>query len=284
MLIQPPSKVLNELSSDRNSKLISKIAYPGYLIHRIPCPFKMNICRSVETRIGLLIYAMLQLFISAALAQGQISGNIKGNSEILFAATIQNINQHKVNSSDLGGNYKIAAETGDSLIFSHLGYVSDTIVVNSAMFNERLPIELKIKISYLQSVEVDEMAKYRLDSLSRREDYDYIFKNKNAKPLWDNKLSGDGRGVNFSPFGHWSSNEKQKRKLKERLVSDDKEEFIYYKFSRRVPRLTGLSGDSLMLYINKYKPGYDYCVRASSQDILLYINDKLILFKKGNSK
>jgi hypothetical protein len=247
-------------------------------------PFKMNKCRSVEARIGLPIYAILQLFISGALAQGQISGNIKGNSEILFSATIQNISQHKVNSSDLGGNYKITAKTGDSLVFSHLGYVSDTIVVNSTMFNERLPIELKIKISYLQSVDVDEMAKYRLDSLSRREDYDYIFKNKNAKPLWDNKLSGDGSGVNFSPFGHWSSNEKQKRKLKERLERDDKEEFIYYKFSRRVPKLTGLSGDSLMVFINKYKPTYDYCITATSLDMLLYINDKLILFKKRNSK
>ena len=43
------------------------------------------------------------------------------------------------------------------------------------------------------------MAQYRKDPLSRREDYDYIFSGKNDKPLWDNKLSGDGRGINFSP-------------------------------------------------------------------------------------
>jgi hypothetical protein len=245
---------------------------------------KMKTYKSVETRIGLTIYAILQLMISGAFAQGQISGNIKGNSEILFAATIRNISQHKINISDLGGNYKIAAETGDSLIFSHLGYLSDTIVVNSTMFSERLPIELKMKISYLSTVDVDEMAKYRSDSLSRREDYDYIFKNKNAKPLWDNKLSGDGRGVNFSPFGHWSSSEKQRRRLKERLENDDKEEFIYYKFSRRVPRLTGFGGDSLILFVNKYKPSYDFCLHATSQDMLFYINDKLTLFKKRNFK
>jgi hypothetical protein len=233
---------------------------------------------------GLPVYAILQLMISGVFGQGQISGTIKGNSEILFAATIRNITQHKVNTSDLGGNYKIAAETGDSLIFSHLGYVSDTVLVNSMMFGDRLPIELRIKISYLQSVDVDEMAKYRMDSLSRREDYDYIFKGKNDKPLWDNKLSGDGRGVNFSPIGHWSAEEKQKRRLKKRLETDDEEEFIYYKFSRRVPRLTGLKGDSLIRFINKYKPSYAYCLQANSLDILVYINDKLILFKKENYK
>ena len=244
----------------------------------------MNICRSVETKWGFPVYAVLQLLFSGASAQGIVSGNIKGNSELLFAATIQNITQHRLNTSDLGGNYKIAAEIDDTVIFSHLGYISDTIVVNSAMFSERLPIELKEKVTALASVDVNEMSKYSLDSLTRREDYDYIFKNKNAIPLWDNKLSGDGRGVNFSPIGHWSANQKQRRKLKERLEREDKEEFIYYKFSRRVPRLTGLRGDSLIAFINTYKPSYEYCLHATSLDILLYINDKLILFKKKNFK
>jgi hypothetical protein len=260
----------------------------GLLHHSFKTRFRQfkeqNTTKSAEMRISFAIYAILQLLFSGASGQGQISGNIKGNSELLFAATIQNMSQRRVNTSDLGGNYKILAAMGDTVIFSHLGYISDTIVVNSTMFSERLTVELKIKVSDLAAVDVNEMSKYSLDSLSRREDYDYIFKGKNDKPLWDNKLSGDGRGVNFSPFGHWSSSEKQKRKLKERLEQDDKDEFIYYKFSRRVPRLTGLRGDSLIRFINEYKPSYEYCLRASSVDILLYINDKLVLFKKKKAK
>ena len=235
-------------------------------------------------KIYISVYVIFQLLYLNSSAQRQISGKINGESEILISATVQNISKHTINISDLGGNYRIIAEAGDSLIFSHLGYISDTIVVNNQMFNDRLPIELKIKISRLTSVEVDEMAKYKSDSLSRREDYDYIFGKKNNKPLWDNKLSGDGRGANFSPIGHWSSNEKQKRKLKERLEIEDKEEFIYYKFSIRVPRLTGLSGDSLIIFINRYKPTYDYCLHTTSLDMLIYINDKFILFKKGKIK
>jgi hypothetical protein len=227
---------------------------------------------------------MLQFIFSGVSAQSQISGNIKGNDEILFSATIRNVSKHRTNISDLGGNYKIGAQTGDSIIFSHQGYISDTVVVTALMFGERLPIELKIKMSNLASVDVNEMSKYELDSLNRREDYDYIYKNKNAKPLWDNQLSGDGRGVNFSPIGHYSASEKQRRRLKQRLEEDDKEEFIYYKFSRRVPRLTGLRGDSLITFINKYKPGYEYCLTATNMDILIYINDKLVLYKKENLK
>ncbi len=131
--------------------------------------------QSIDLKNTFLFYIIFQLSFLCSIAQKQVSGNIKGNSEILFAATIRNISQHKINASDIGGNYKIAAETGDSLVFSHLGYLSDTIVVNSTMIADRLPIELKIKMSYLQSVDVDEMARYRLDSLNRKEDYDYIF-------------------------------------------------------------------------------------------------------------
>lgn len=230
------------------------------------------------------VYIIFQLSYSGVTAQAQIGGNIKGNQEVLFSATVENISRHRVNMSDLGGNFKITAEPGDSLVFSHLGYVPDTLLVTSIMYSERLSVDLKMQISYLQRVDVDEMAKYRMDSLSRREDYDYIFSGKNNKPLWDNKLSGDGRGVNFSPIGHWSSGEKQKRKLKESLIRDDKEEFIYYKFSRRVPGLTGLRGDTLINFLMKYKPSYEYCLHTSSLDMLVYINDKFILFKENNYK
>ena len=231
-----------------------------------------------------LFYFIFQLSFLCSISQNQIYGKITNNEEILISATVRNISQHRINASDLGGNYKIGAEVGDTLVFSHLGYNSDTIVVNSKMIGGILPIELKIKIEYLKSVEVDEMAKYRLDSLNRRTDYDYIFSNKNNKKLWNNKLSGDGRGVNFSPIGYFSSHEKQKRKLKKKLIMDDKEELIYYKYSRHVPKLTGLTGDTLIRFINKYKPSYEYCLQTASLDMLVYINDKLILFKKGNYK
>ena len=234
-------------------------------------------------RIAWPLYVILIFSGSDIFAQAQITGNIKGNSELLFSATIQNTTRHRLNISDMGGNYKIVAEQGDTIIFSHQGYYSDTLVADGTMYGVRMPIELKIKMSNLASVDVNEMSRYEMDSLNRKEDYDYIFKGKNNKALYDNKLEGDGRGVNFSPIGHFSSEEKQKRKLKARLESDDKEEYIYYKYSRRVPGLTGLRGDTLITFINKYKPSYQYCLTASSMDILIYINDHFILYKKGLS-
>jgi hypothetical protein len=230
------------------------------------------------------VYIIILLSSSDVFAQAQITGTIKGNSELLFSATVQNITRHRLNISDLGGNYKIVAEPGDTIIFSHQGYFSDTLIADGSMYGVRMPIEMKIKMTNLAGVDVNEMSRYEMDSLNRKQDYDYIFKGKNNKALYDNKLSGDGSGVNFSPIGHFSSEEKQKRRLKARLETDDKDEFVYYKYSRRVPGLTGLRGDTLITFINKYKPSYSYCLTASSIDILVYINDHFILFKKNNYK
>ncbi len=158
------------------------------------------------------------------------------------------------------------------------------LIANEYSFTDRLPVELSIKITKLNSVEVNEFSKYSADSLERRKDYDYIFGEKDKKKLYNNHLEGDGHAVNFSPFGAFSAEEKQKRKLKERLEEQDKEDFIYLKYSRRVPRLTGLTGDSLYLFIARYKPSYDYCLNATNMDMLIYINDKLVLFKQNKKK
>ncbi len=46
-------------------------------------------------------------------------------------------------------------------------------------------------------------------------------------------------------------------------------------------QLTMLSGDSLRLFLVKFRPSYAFCRKASYQDMLFYINDKMILFRRG---
>jgi len=235
-------------------------------------------------KISLRIFIISQFLLSGAIAQRQINGIIRGNSEILVGATIQNISQDRINISDMGGNYRIFAAVGDTVVFSHEGYITDTMIIQEYAFSDRLPVELNIKITSLHSVEVNEYSKYSADSLERRKDYDYIFEGKDKKKLYNNHLEGDGSAVHLSPLGHFSTEEKQKKRLKERLEEQDKDDYIYLKYSRRVPKLTGLKGDSLYLFINRYKPSYDYCLHATGSDMMVYINDKFILFKQKKKK
>ena len=223
-------------------------------------------------------------FSSMGYAQRELWGKIlkKGSSEILIAVNITNISRGKFNISDLGGNYRIPASSGESVVFSSAGYFPDTVRVTPGMLDAEFPVYMTPHLVALPSVRVGELSNYQIDSVQRRKDYANVYNKKHPVKLWNEKRPGDAPGLNFSPLGFFSRTEKQKRRLKKRLAQEETDYYIDSKFSTvRVSRLTRLTGDSLRLFMMRYRPSYEFCRMATSQDMLLYINDKLVLFKKG---
>jgi hypothetical protein len=229
---------------------------------------------------------LLLLFLticSCTLAQQPLAGRVvkKGSSEILIGVTIANLSQGRHNVSDMGGNYKIAAKAGDTLLFSSAGYQTDTIIVAGYMFAESFLVPLEPHVVALQAVKVDELRNYQLDSIKRREEYSFILDKKHPVKLWNEKRSADGPGLSFSPIGYFSKRERQKRELKKRLRQEEEDYYIDSKFSlARVSQLTRLSGDSLRVFMWRYRPTYKFCRGAGSQDMLFYINEKLKIYKQ----
>lgn len=220
---------------------------------------------------------------SIVIAQQELYGKVvkRGGTEILPGVTIKNASRQKYNQSDMGGNFKISAKTGDTLLFTSAGYRPDTVIVAQYMFSEEFLVPLTPNIVTLARVEVDEMSRYQSDSIKRREDYGFILDKKHPVSLLNEKRAADAPGLSFSPIGYFSTGEKQKRRLKERLEKQEKEYYIDYKFSPgRVAQLTGLKDDSLHTFLLRYRPSYKFCRNASSKDMLLYINDKLKLYKQ----
>jgi len=69
--------------------------------------------------------------------------------------------------------------------------------------------------------------------------------------------------------------------MAENLKYQEEQDFVDYSFSRRyVEKLTSLHGDSLTSFMLRYRPTYEFCRGASSEDMLNYINDKLISYLK----
>jgi CarboxypepD_reg-like domain len=230
----------------------------------------------------------LMVFFFTGFAQQYLAGKIlkKGSPDIVPGVNIKNMSNNKYNTSDMGGNYRIIVQAGDTLIFSSAGYRPDTITANGSMLVNEYDIYLTSNIMALAVVEVDALSKYESDSIRRTEEYAYILNPKNrAKLVKTKKVSSDRPGFTFSPIAFFSKREKQKRKLLERIKQEDENEYIDVRFPRsRVAQVTGLTGDSLQRFMLLYRPGYDFCRKATSQDILLYINDKLILFRKGQNE
>ncbi|MEO5682958.1 MAG: hypothetical protein ABIQ88_09965 [Chitinophagaceae bacterium] len=208
--------------------------------------------------------------------------------DILPGINVKNLRTSTYNTSDMGGNYKMAAAAGDSLLFSCAGYHTDTLVINNAMLVREYDVYLAPNIVALPAVQIDALNKYEADSLRRKEEYAFILDKKHPVKLWNEKRASDPPGLSFSPVGYFSKNEKQKRKLKQRLKAEeerDRQAHIDSRFSQaRVAQLTRLSGDSLHQFMALYRPDFTFCRYVSSQDMVLYINDKLLLFTTGRNK
>jgi len=235
-----------------------------------------------ETGFGLLfIFA----FSAIGFAQQDLVGKTikRGGTEILIGVTVINLNQKKSNMSDMGGNYKIPALTGDTIVFSSAGYQPDTVIVSSYMFAENWLVDLRPNVHVLPTANVDEISNYQIDSLKRRDEYRALLDKKHPIKLFDEKTPDDAPGLFISPVDYYSKTEKDKRRLKRRLKQQEEDYYIDYKFPpTRVAILTRLTGDSLQLFLRLYRPSYKFCRKANSEDILLYINDKLVLFRKGS--
>ena len=218
--------------------------------------------------------------------QTHLSGKIRlqSSNDILAGVTVSNraLGQHNI--SDMGGNYRIPVRPGDTLIFSSAGYLTDTLLVSQDMLTADYTVFLHEKVVALPSVKVTETNSYQLDSLQRHEDYSWLLDKKHPVKLWNEKRPGDGPGLSFSPIGYYSKGEVNKRRLKKRLRQEEEDYYVDFKFPRaKVAMLTGLRGDSLQMFMIRFRPSYKWCRTANTMDILLYINDKLVLFRKGAS-
>ena len=224
---------------------------------------------------------LLLLLSFSGSAQTFLTGKVHkaGSPEILVSVSIQNHTQRKYELSDEGGNYRIPARDGDMLTFSSVGYAPDTLIVTTALLSADCPVELETRIISLPSFRMGSLSNYQLDSTARREEYKWIYEHGEQKRL-EKERHSDGVGVSLNLFRNASHEDKDRENLKKRLMNEEEQHYIDYRYSREyISRLTHLKGDSLQKFMEHYRPSYDYARKAANVDILIFINDSFKKFK-----
>jgi hypothetical protein len=210
--------------------------------------------------------------------QQRLYGRIKRQltTEVLPNVNVFNKTSSKINRSDAGGNYRIDARPGDTLIFSSAGYLPDTNYIAAWMLEEPdgFNIWLRPNIVSLPSALVDQLSNYEKDSLLRRDDYVWIYMQHQDAIISDSNMT-QGFGLSFD-LNFFSQHQKEKRRLHRRLTVEEKDYYIDFRCPPAfVERITGLHDDSLRFFMLHYRPTYEYCRKASTEDIFLYINDQV---------
>jgi hypothetical protein len=231
---------------------------------------------------GRLFIPLLFIFISSypLAAQQQVTGRIYAavTDSVISQVTIYNKTQRVTVSSAKDGRYRISANENDTLLFSASGFLPDSISVRFDMLLTNFDVTLKRKIVTLETVRL--ISSYRQDSLERRNYYNDIFKKQPGLTGFNSPEKG--AGVVLSPFSFFSKAAREKRILKKRLLRQEQEDYIDRSFPAQwVARLTGLQGDSLNLFLYRYRPSYSFCRKTGRDAMLVYINDKFKEFRKA---
>ena len=211
-------------------------------------------------------------------AQQQVNGRIysAANDSVINAATVYNKKMRLQTSSAIDGSYSILAAEGDTLFFSAIGFNPKTVTVSFDMFLTRYDIAMQRKVLTLEEVKV--RSSYQDDSINRRDYYRNIYKKQPGITGYNSPANGVG--ITLSPISYFSKYGKQKRILKKRLFKEEHDDYIDRSFPVEwVERVSSLEGDSLSLFMYRYRPTYTFCRKTDRDKMLIYINDKLKEFR-----
>jgi len=232
----------------------------------------------------LIIFILLSLSFCGNLnAQTFLKGKVyeAGTDSLINGVTVFNSTAKLSVHSRADGSYTIMAAEGDRIIFSSIGFVPDTIKVSYDMLLTQHDVTLSVQAISLKPVTV--ISSYSADSLARRDYYKYIYKKQPGITGFNTPQYGVG--ISLSPLSYFSAESKKKRQLKKQLIKNEQEAFIDFSFPVDwVEKLTGLHGDSLRLFMYRYRPSYSFCRETSREDMVVYISDKLKEFRKPEVK
>jgi hypothetical protein len=228
--------------------------------------------------------SILMLLSAPAFSQRLLTGRVHPGSgaEVIPSVSVINRTQKKTNISDIGGNYRIPANPGDTVIFSSAGYKSDTAFVSTWMFEEKdgYQVYLEPNLVMLPTFRVGQLSNYQLDSVKRKEEYAWLYP-VHPRTLAGNETAQYGFGIVLSPVDYFSAKETRRRKLRRRLGEQEKDYYIDSRFPPPyVVAVTGLRSDSLKTFLVRYRPSYDFCRKARNEDIFLYINESVKKYRQ----
>ena len=227
----------------------------------------------------ILIALVLFNFHFGSTAQSILKGKIyeAETDSIIGAVNISNLTTKQSARSGSNGGYTIAGTEGEKVVFSITGFRPDTVIITYSMLLTQYDITLRRQFISLNPVKV--VSSYQADSVSRRNYYNYVYEKQPG--ITGRNRPANGVGIVLSPLSFFSHEARQKRQLKKRLIKEEQEYYIDRSFPAEwVQQITGLQGDSLSLFMYRYRPGYSFCRKTSREKMLVYINDKLKEFKK----
>lgn len=184
--------------------------------------------------------------------------------------------------SDTNGFFRIRVTEGDIVSAKKFGYRFDTVHFSFHHIDSSLIIYMEPLGNLMKNVTVkSSYSAYQMDSMQRRRAFD----EERSKTTFISKQAHRGFGLVFNLDRLTKSNDKHLKKQKEIFRKTEEWAYVRSRFSDSIVQsYTGLTDDSLHLFMNHYTPSYEWLRSHPSKiELVYYISEKLEFFRKENS-
>ena len=226
------------------------------------------------------------LFILLLRVQAQnIKGTVSKANERISGAVIKNLRTGNQTVSNEQGVFTIRIKNGDTLLTSKFFYKTDTLVYTRQIFlviklqpETKTLHEVTIKAVQISPLDIYEKNKKEYKDIYWKGDYSHMFGIEGGL--------GAGVSINIDKLYNLLSKQgKDARRMQRTLTRDYHDDVMDRRFSGHlVGGITGYVGSKLDTFMMKYRPSYDFIVKATDYDVILYIKDKLALDIKGTER
>lgn len=191
-------------------------------------------------------------------------------------ASIRNITSGNTVVSRSAGQYSVTGLKGNILSFSATGYFTDTLTITDSVLQlKKVDIVLRPLSGTLPDVTVTaKLNPYQIDSLERRRNFlALVGESKLPRVSTVNDL-GFGVGINLD---YWKKRERSKRKARELFDITEEEAYINYRWTDTlVHKYSRLNGDTLIDFMQQYRPTWEWLRQNEEEEDLVYhINKSL---------
>jgi hypothetical protein len=221
---------------------------------------------------------LLSVFFSIPLVHAQtITGevtDVAGNTP-MQDVSVQNIYTGAYIASGTDGKFFIAAEKGQLLEFKKIGYKTVHVRIPDGY------VPSYFKIIMQKGVETPQYAK------GDKKKYDYIDDSLRFHDIYQHELDFPRLSAVQKIEHPFSALAKQNREIwdfQDDYAEVQKQKYIDYTFNPDiVTKLTGLQGDSLTMYMKRFRPTYEQLRAMNQYNFYNFIKRTVARYRAGNT-
>ncbi len=222
-----------------------------------------------KTSLVILIGLMTSISISHAQEVKGIVHELE-SSQRLKDVKVKNLRTQSETKTDAQGNFSIQAALNDYLVFTQLGYNTDTAFIYQGGI-QRIYMTRDNKNIVLDEIVVSRLTDSRLGA-------------EIAKAKSDGKVTEASQyqgGLRVSPSRLFGKKGKLARKNLDMLLKEQNNRKVDRLFSDQVIlSIIPLNDSELPLFKEQFRPTLEFIQKASPEDVRLYIMDAYSKFKK----